>query len=83
MLPIPNPTYARGQFVKIDYNGQSIKAMVVLASGNGRSLMLMYDGALHTPSGGMMVGNMPLLYEDDDGKYHDLVGGAVATLTLI
>lgn len=76
----PDPAYTRGQFVQIDFNDQSIKAMVVLASNNGCSLMLMFDGALRTPGGGLIVGSMPLLYEDD-GSYRDLAEGAVATLT--
>lgn len=78
-IPNPNPVYTRGKFVQVDYNDQTIKAMVTLASSNGRSLMLMFDGALHTPKGGLLAGYMPLLYEDD-GKYRDLVEGAVATL---
>lgn len=74
-------TYTRGQSVRLDYYGQSIEATVVLASGNGNSLMLAFKGALHMPGGGMMIGSMPLL-RDDAGVYRDLADNAPATLTL-
>jgi hypothetical protein len=74
-----NTTYKRGKFVQVDYHGQSVKAMILLVSPNGRSLMLGFSGALRTPSGGMMVSNIPLLM-DDDGVYRDLVENAPATL---
>lgn len=72
--------HTRGQFVRLDYNGQSIEAMVLLASANGNSLMLGFKGALRTPSGGMMIGSMPLL-RDGQGVYRDLAEDAPATLT--
>jgi hypothetical protein len=72
--------FTRGQFVHLDYNGQSVRAMVLLASPNSRSLMLGFGGALRTPSGGMVVGSLPLL-QGEDGVYRDLAENAVATLT--
>lgn len=74
--------FTSGRSVRVGYHGQSIDATVSLASPNGRSLMLSFAGALRTPSGGMMVGNMPLL-QDDDGIFRDLVEGAPATLTSV
>jgi hypothetical protein len=72
--------FTRGQFVTLTYEGQSIKAMVALASPNGRSLMLMFDGALTPRHGeGMFPGAMPLL-QDDDGVYRDLVMGLEARI---
>jgi len=66
-------TFHRGQFVQVTYGGKTIKAMVLLASPNGKSLMLGFDGAL-TPSHGegMFVGSMPVLI-DDAGVYRDLL----------
>lgn len=72
-------TYTTGQRVTLAYHGQTIEATIALASGNGRSLMLMYDGAMMTPSGGMLLKMMPLLM-DDAGVYRDLVENAPATL---
>lgn len=58
-----------------------IDATVALASTNGRSLLLTYDGILNTPSGGIHFIRIPLL-QDDDGVYRDLRENAPATLTL-
>jgi hypothetical protein len=64
----------RGDFVLITYQRQVKRCMVLLASENGRSLMLGFDGALHEGNGGMFIGSMPVL-QDDDGTYRDLIGG--------
>jgi len=64
----------RGDFVRVTFGVDSIQAMVMLASENGNSLMLGFDGALHSPSGGMFVGSLPVL-RGDDGVYRDLVEG--------
>jgi hypothetical protein len=63
--------FQRGDFVAVGYGGQAIEAIVTLASPNGLSLMLSFDGALHTPQGGMFVGLMPVLM-DEAGDYRDL-----------
>lgn len=76
------PSYTRGQFVQVEYNGQKVDAMILLASGNSKSLMLAFADALRTPSGGMLLGQIPLLM-DDDGVYRDLVENAPAILTPI
>jgi hypothetical protein len=62
----------RGDFVWIERGDQRVKAMVVLASDNGRSLMLMFDAFFRTASGGGFAGMMPVLKEDD-GIYYDIV----------
>ena len=62
----------RGDFVLVTFGGKSIKAIVMIASENQRSLMLSFDGALHSPSGGAFFGTMPVLM-GDDGIYRDLV----------
>jgi hypothetical protein len=73
-------TYTTGQPVTLSYHGQEKEALIALASGNSRSLMLYFDGALRTPSGGLMINSIPLLM-DDDGIYRDLAENAPATLT--
>ena len=65
-------TFHRGQFVRITYGAKTLDGMVMLASSNGKSLMVGFDGAFISPSGGMFPGAMPLLM-DDDGVYRDLV----------
>lgn len=72
--------FTKGQRVQLDYNGQSIEALVTMASDNGRSLLLMFNGAFVTPSGGLQLKMMPLLM-DDDGVYRDLTENAPATVT--
>lgn len=57
----------RGDFVWIERGPMRMKAMVVLASGNGVSLMVMFDGMFCG-----YVGSMPLL-KHDDGVYYDLM----------
>ena len=65
-------TLRRGQFVRLTYNGKTIKAMVMLASPNGKSLFFGFDGALWSQGGGVFPGQMPVL-QHEDGTYRDLV----------
>jgi hypothetical protein len=69
----------RGDFVRVTFGGTSIDAMVMIVSENQRSLMVSFDGALHSPSGGAFFGSMPVLM-DDDGVYRDLVEGAAVQI---
>ena len=57
-----------GQRVTITYDGRTLDGLVVLASGNGRSLMLSFEGIL-----GGWVGMMPVL-ADGDGVFRPLNG---------
>lgn len=66
-------TFHRGQYVVITYGTQTVTAMVLLASPNGKSLMLGFDGALVPSHGeGLYPGSMAVLM-DDDGVYRDLL----------
>lgn len=58
----------RGDFVRIDSGADVIDAMVTLASPNGRSLIVMFDGMV-----GGFVGSMPLSLHDD-GQWRALDG---------
>lgn len=73
-------TYVRGQFVQLTYAGQTVTAMVMLASPNGRSLMLGFNGVLRG-HGGVFPGAIPLLM-DEDGVYRDLVKNEPAQVQL-
>lgn len=75
-----SPPFTTGQAVRLEYNGQIIDASIELVSRNGRSLMLTFDGVLVAPGGGMLVGSIPLLL-DDEGTYRDLAVSAPALLT--
>lgn len=52
----------RGEFVVVTASGRTVRAMVTLASANGRSIVLMFDAML-----GGFVGVMPVSLDDDDG----------------
>ena len=60
----------RGDFVWIERGNQRVQAMVVLASDNADSLMLMFDGMFHG-----YAGMMALLRTD--GEYRDLIENEV------
>jgi hypothetical protein len=66
------PPVKRGDFVWIERGDQRVKAMIVVASENGRSLMLMFDAFFRTGSGGGFAGMMPV-FKEDDGVYYDIV----------
>jgi len=61
----------RGDFVRITSAGITKRAFVGLASENGRSIAVLYDGML--PVGdGYALGFLPLLL-DDDGRWREIV----------
>lgn len=62
---------ARGHHVRIICADVEIAGMVVLASKNGRSLMLSFGGFFRV-AGGVYAGSMPVLM-DDAGEYRDLL----------
>lgn len=61
----------RGDFVLIVTAERTIDAMVTLASANGRSLVLMFDGIL-----GGWVGAMPV-FQNEHGEWSALDGMTV------
>jgi len=72
----------RGDFVMITCAGQTKRAMVLLASPNGASVMLGFEGTMYA-RGGIYYGSMPVL-RDDDGVYRDLAQpGEVVDIELV
>jgi hypothetical protein len=65
------PPLRTGDPVIITYEGRTVSGHVILASPNGKSLMLEFEAIL-----GGFVGMMPVL-EREDGDYHDLLSGNV------
>lgn len=61
-------------------DGARVLAVVVMASGNGRSLFLSFDGLLDVGEC-WAVGCLPVL-RDDAGVYRDLVHGEPVTIEL-
>lgn len=66
----------RGDFVKLSRGDQQVEGMIVLASDNGGSLMVMFDGMI-----GGYVGMIPLL-RNDDGSYQGIIDGAIIHVEL-
>lgn len=60
----------RGDWVNIECDGHESRAMILLASENGKSLMVGFDGML-----GGHFGMMPVLH-CEDGAYRSIVTGA-------
>lgn len=71
--------FLKGDRVSVEYDGRKYDAEVVIASPNGRSLMLAFDCGVWAP-GGVFLGLMPVL-QDDDGRYRDLLEGCEAVIT--
>lgn len=72
-------TYTAGEMVFVTYLGKTVPANVMMASENGKSLMLKFETML-----GGYLGMMPILLHDgegEDGEYHDLIMGLVVTVT--
>jgi hypothetical protein len=66
--------FRRGDFVWVEQGGSQMKAMVTIASKNGRSLVVMFDGMFAG-----YVNMMPLL-ADEQGEYRDLISHSVVTV---
>ena len=74
--PIDTPPLQRGAFVTITTDaGLTRDAMVGLASGNGRSIVLLFDGMI-----GGFAGSLPAL-QDDTGRWRAL-NGMPLTITM-
>jgi hypothetical protein len=67
--------WRQGDRVMIAIGPDSTPGVVILASGNGKSLMLEFDAILHGH-----VGMMPVMLEDD-GCFRSIVSWEVVELT--
>jgi hypothetical protein len=67
-------TYQRGDFVRLSSGDRRIRAMVMLASPNGRSLVLGFEGLFRGH-----LGMMPVL-QDEAGVYHTVFTDAVVEI---
>jgi hypothetical protein len=65
---------ARGDVVTLTVEDRTVDAKVVLASPNGRSLILAFEAMLDGH-----VGMMPV-FQDDDGIYRALISGTEVTI---
>lgn len=59
----------------------AIPFSVVLASHNGKSLMLEFDAAVILANGGLVVGSVPVLWDDELGAFVDIIANTVFVLT--
>ena len=64
-----------GEPTRITYEGRTVAGRVILASGNGRSLMLEFEALL-----GGYAGTMPVLWDDTGATFRDLICGLAVTL---
>ena len=68
-------TFTRGDTITATYEGRTVKAMVTLASPNGRSLVIVWDDGML----GGHVGMMPV-FQDERGDYRSLIEDKPITL---
>jgi hypothetical protein len=66
-----------GEHVLIESDGRSLAGTVILASANGRSLMLAFEGIFDG-----CVGLLPVL-QDEEGAYRSIITDAVVQLSVI
>jgi len=65
-----NPVHKAGELVRVSLEGRTVDAVVVLASGDGRSLYVTFEAIL-----GGYAGGMPVIWRD--GAFTDFHHRAV------
>lgn len=65
----------KGAQLTVTYQGQTTRAVALLASDNHQSAMLGFDAML-----GGYLGMMPILWNEQRGIYLDLIVGAEVTV---
>jgi hypothetical protein len=73
------PPLRRGDIVRLTIGAWSVDAFVGIASSNGRSVILLFDGAAPLDVG-VVVGMLPVLL-DDAGQWREIVRNTPITLT--
>jgi hypothetical protein len=74
MLPPVGEPFKTGERVRVTCDGRTVDGCVMLASPNGRSLMLSFEALLAGH-----IGMMPVL-QHDDGSFSALVHGAAVCI---
>lgn len=77
---VPDPLLQVGDLVRVTAHGHAANAVVSLASGNGQSLVLDFDGGLFGVAGGAYVGSMPVLWQPD-GQWVEILNSTPITIT--
>jgi hypothetical protein len=72
----PDPIFRTGDLVWTTHCGMTLPAKVVLASKNGKSLMLSFEAII-----GGYVGAMPVSWNETRGEYEDLIEQACVVVT--
>ena len=74
--------FGKGDHVRLTIGDKSLEAIVVLASDNGRSLMLVFDGTvwLH---GAMIAGYLPVLQDADGPDWSEILTGQPVQIAAI
>ena len=70
-----------GDAVRIQWCGRETVGSVILASPNGQSLMLQFDGAIGGAGTGMYVGLMPVLWSRTGQRFFDLKEGETVEIS--
>jgi hypothetical protein len=68
-----NRIWKTGELCSITFAGRTVRGQVLLASPNGRSIMLEFEALL-----GGYAGRMPVL--EEEGEFRDLVTKSVVVL---
>ena len=70
----------RGDFVRVEHLGEHRRALVLLASPNGRSLALAIGAVLDEAAGTASYEGSLAVLLDDDGVYRELFSGEPVTI---
>jgi len=76
MINIDTPWLRKGAACWVTFSGKTTHATAVIASADGRSAALVFDDML-----GGYVMMMPLLWNDGDSRYEDLINGQPVVVT--
>lgn len=71
--------FVMGEKITIRHRGRWVPAVVTMASGNGKSLFIMWDAIKHEAMIAGCIGTMPITLHDD-GVYRCLMNGEVVDI---
>ncbi len=72
----------RGDKIIVTVAGRSVECVITLASANGRSLAASFDEGVPLPFALDRTTGLQslLLFQDDDGTWHDIMGNRPVTI---